>query len=322
MPPTRRQELLAIRRAADLLGVGRGATIEDVIQARRTQAKLWHPDINKTTGSAERMGRINHAADLLSEYIRNGGEIDRPAVGVPRPKPARREPAQRVFEVRFEAEVSVPVSAPDRHARLEIDLIDALEGGTRVVHFVRREPASCHFCAGLGAAPTSPKRVCPDCDGDSVSCQTCAGRGWVPLMPGSCRHCGGTGAALVERTVLLKLPPGIRQVRRTMVRGWGDLFENGQAGNLWIDLVPTETAVRTSPWRFDHFGHNWPRPELRVEGDRLAITNSPLPDDEMRQLGFWRDPETNEWVRQYSTDGPQGILELIHQRQFFVPQAG
>jgi hypothetical protein len=317
-----RDQARLIRAAARLLGVRHGATVDDVIQARRVQAKLWHPDINPESGSAERMGQINQATDLLCDFIRRGGLVSglAPRAGRPQRPAAPAAAPPRVFEVRFEPQVSVPVSAPDRHARLEIDEIDALAGGMRTVRFVRREPGRCQACAGVGASPSGPKRVCPDCDGRDWACPTCSGRGWLHLRPRSCRHCEGSGAARVECSVILKLPPGIRQVRRTMVKGWGDVDDEGNAGNLWVDLVPTVTVLQSAPWRFDYFGHNWPRPEGRTEGDWLAISNSPLPDEEMRELGFWRDPKSAEWVRQAPSDGSQGIIDLIRQRQFFVPQ--
>src|SRR5258708_12546256 len=136
-----------VRAAARLLGIRRGASIEDVVQARRVQAKMWHPDINPESGSAERMGQINAATDLLCDFIRRGGAISgMPApVGQPR-RPSTPTAAPRVFEVRFEPEVSVPVSTPDRHARLEIDEIDALAGAMRMVRFVPRHPHPRHAC--------------------------------------------------------------------------------------------------------------------------------------------------------------------------------
>jgi hypothetical protein len=216
----------------------------------------------------------------------------------------------------------VPISAPDRLARLEIDEADALAGGTRTVRFVRREPGRCPACAGIGAEPGSPKRVCPDCGGEArITCPGCEGRGWVHLNPNSCKRCDGTGAGLVERSVRLMLPAGIREVRRALVRGWGDLGEDGASGNLWVDLVPSPTALRSSPWRFAYFGHEWPKPQGRVSGDWLSLANNPLPDDEMRELGFWRDPDSAEWTRQAPVEGADVILDLIRQRQFFVPRA-
>jgi len=239
-----------------------------------------------------------------------------------RPRP---QPQPRVFEILLESEevstaIGVAVAAPDRYARLEISLLDAMQGGTRSVRFVRREPATCTACAGLGCSPAGPKRVCPACRGQSAVCAVCSGRGWVHLVPRSCKHCDGTGAALVEHTIRLKLPPGIRETRRALVRGWGDLNADGTAGNLWIDLVPSQTVVESAPWRFEYYGHNWPRPEGELRGDWFAICNSPLPDEEMRELGFWRNPATAEWIRQTPTGGVGALLDLIRQRQFFVPQ--
>ncbi|MFY9615461.1 MAG: hypothetical protein WAT58_08705 [Candidatus Dormiibacterota bacterium] len=324
MAQAKSEKTMSVEAAVLLLGVDSGASVADVLHARRAQAKLWHPDINPESGSVERMGLINRATDVLCDHIRAGGYVE----GVPR-TPTMRDftpapPQQRVFEVRLAAdgEVGVPVLSPDRRARLEIDTVDALHGSTRTVRFVRREPRSCVFCAGLGATPSSPKRVCPECRGGvSVACSTCEGRAWVFIHPGTCTHCDGTGAALVERSVRLVLPPGIDSQRRTVVRGWGDLADDGSSGNLWVDLVPTESGlVSTGPWRFEHYGHNWPRPEGRVESGWVAISNTPLPDDEMRELGFWRDQDTAEWVRESPTEGAQAILDLIRQRQFFVPQ--
>jgi hypothetical protein len=317
----------AIRAAAMLLGVGPGATLEQVMAARREQAKRWHPDVNPSADAVVQMGRINRSCDLLCDVIRRGGLIS----GVPAPpavpvRPPQRAPQARLFEILLESEeistaVGVVVGAPDRYARLEISVLDAMQGGTRSVCFVRREPGTCTACAGLGSSPGGPKRVCRACGGGSLGCQVCQGRGWVHLAPGSCRHCDGSGAALVEHTIRLKLPPGIRAVRRALVRGWGDLNADGTAGNLWIDLVPSQTVVESAPWRFEYYGHNWPRPDGELRGEWFAIRNSPLPDEEMRELGFWRDPASAEWVRQAPTDGVPALLDVIRQRQFFVPQA-
>ena len=77
--------------------------------------------------------------------------------------------------------------------------------------------------------------------------------------------------------------------------------------------------MRSAQWRYEHFGHNWPRPVGKHSGEWLAILNAPLPDEEMRELGFWRDPESEEWVRQSQAEDVDTILDQIVQRQFFVP---
>jgi len=323
MPRTRPASATALRKAAALLGVQSGATVDDVMQARRAQAKLWHPDISPRNGSVERMGSINSAADVLCDFIRKGGEVD----GVPAPAPPstrapgkpRPQPA-RVFEVRFAEGVGDPVLAPDRIVRLEIGEDEAHQGTNRTLRFMRLEPRMCAYCAGLGADPAGPKRMCPDCDGKTWHCPTCEGRGWLHLQPGTCRHCGGSGAALVERSIRLRLPPGIESTRRTLVKGWGDLAEDGDAGNLWVDVVPSPTTLASRPWRYGYFGHDWPAPQGTVNDGVLTLDNTPLPDDEMREIGFWRDPRSSRWVRQVGPDGAPNVMSLIRQRQFFVPQ--
>ncbi|MHB8508401.1 MAG: molecular chaperone DnaJ [Candidatus Dormibacteria bacterium] len=318
----KRAEMVAIESAALLLGVRSGASVDEVVTARRLQAKVWHPDVNPTTGSAERMGLINSACDLLCDFIRRGGYVrglKEKRTSAPRAAQARNA-APRVFDVRFEPGVSIAISAPDRLARVDLDALDAADGGLVTVRFVRNEPGRCATCAGLGAAPGGPKRVCPDCAGGAArTCPGCDGRGWIHLNPGSCPRCAGSGAGLVECSIRLRLPGGILEQRRAFVPGWGDLGEDGQAGNLWVDLVPVSTSVRSGAWRFAYFGHDWPRPTHRVDGDWLTVTNLPLPDDEMRDLGFWRDPKSDEWVRQAPSSGADFILEMIVQRQFFVP---
>ena len=320
--PTKKVQMAAVEAAAKLLGLRSGASLDDVVNARRLQAKIWHPDVNPTTGSAQRMGLINTAYDLLCDFIRGGGYVrglkDK-RTSIPKAAQARRE-APTIFEVHFESGLSIPINPPDRLARVELDSLDAAAGGIFRVRFVRLEPGRCPTCAGLGASPGGPKRPCPDCAGGAtITCPGCEGRGWIHLRPGSCPRCQGRGAGLVECTVRLRIPGGLREQRRALVPGWGDLAEDGTAGNLWVDLVPVDTSVRSGEWRFAYFGHDWPRPAHRVDGDWLTVTNLPLPDDEMRDLGFWRDPRSSEWVRQSPSSGPDAILDLIVQRQFFVP---
>ena len=140
------------------------------------------------------------------------------------------------------------------------------------------------------------------------------------VWPNSCASCGGTGAGLVERAIRLRIPPLVSSLR-AYVDGWGDVAPDGTAGRLWLDLVPASTLMPSGPWRFERFGHNWPRPAARLDGGWLSINNSPLPDEEMRDLGFWRDPSTTDWVREASADVAHSVVEQIVQRQFFVPQA-
>ncbi|MFZ0169614.1 MAG: J domain-containing protein [Candidatus Dormiibacterota bacterium] len=50
-----------------LLGMMPGASEEDLLQARRVQARQWHPDLNQHRHAQSRMAAINHALQVLGD---------------------------------------------------------------------------------------------------------------------------------------------------------------------------------------------------------------------------------------------------------------
>ena len=50
-----------------VLGVGRGASQEDIQRAYRTLARQYHPDVNKDPGAEERFKEVSEAYDVLSD---------------------------------------------------------------------------------------------------------------------------------------------------------------------------------------------------------------------------------------------------------------
>jgi DnaJ domain len=56
-----------IPRAAQILGVRAGATEEEIKEAYKKMAMVWHPD--RPGGSAERMKDINEAKDILLQGL-------------------------------------------------------------------------------------------------------------------------------------------------------------------------------------------------------------------------------------------------------------
>ncbi|MGH7642877.1 MAG: J domain-containing protein [Candidatus Dormibacteria bacterium] len=50
-----------------LLVVSPSATDDDLLQARRVQAKLWHPDLNQQRHAQSRMAAINNAIRVLGD---------------------------------------------------------------------------------------------------------------------------------------------------------------------------------------------------------------------------------------------------------------
>src|SRR5947208_420847 len=98
MPSYQANRTSAVKAAATLLGVKTGATTSDVMRARRELAKQWHPDVSVAAGSAERMGRINQACDLLCDFIRRGGRVVVGATTARRAKRTQVSPEGRVYD--------------------------------------------------------------------------------------------------------------------------------------------------------------------------------------------------------------------------------
>jgi len=53
----------------DVLGLPDNASVESVKRAYRTLARLYHPDVNETSGADERMKRINEAYQRIIKHL-------------------------------------------------------------------------------------------------------------------------------------------------------------------------------------------------------------------------------------------------------------
>jgi len=69
----RRKAFLSIREAADILGIGDRASINEIRSRYRALVKEWHPDISdhEPEDSHAAMIRLNEAYDVLMQYCIN-----------------------------------------------------------------------------------------------------------------------------------------------------------------------------------------------------------------------------------------------------------
>lgn len=149
---------------------------------------------------------------------------------------------------------------PGRDARVEIDLdlTDVALGGRKevTVHY----PMTCPACRGTGA---EGERLvtCPKCGGRGqtsesqrrsysqfitiTTCSKCNGRGQWPEKP--CRRCSGEGRITEERTIGVKIPPGVPDGVQLRIPGRGLAGESGASpGDLYVAVRvrPDERFVR------------------------------------------------------------------------------
>ncbi len=173
---------MAIKDYYLILGVSRDESPEGIRTAFRELAKRYHPDLAGAESTPE-FQEIVEAYEVLSD-------------------PGRRKRYNRELAA-AEAPPAAPPNVPLEEAfrRLAASLAGYPEsaGRSRVEADVRLILSPAEARRGVEA----PVRVriagrCPACRG--------SGREW--LLP--CFECGGSGAAAVDRTVWIRIPPGVR----------------------------------------------------------------------------------------------------------------
>lgn len=158
----------------------------------------------------------------------------------------------------------VPRKGMDLEARLTLSFADAVEGVTAPLRMT--VPGPCATCAGSGAKPGTVPRVCPECSGTGhVSrgagggfafdepCRECRGQGL--LVDDPCPTCTGSGRSTTERSLTVRIPPGVSDGQKIRVKGKGGPGERGgPAGDLVVTVQVT------------------PHPVFGRSGDNLTVT--------------------------------------------------
>ena len=138
-----------------------------------------------------------------------------------------------------------PSSGASLRYDLHIKFRDAVYGTSTDIHFKHNE--TCEACHGSGAAAGANKKTCPTCNGMGQirqgngffsiqqTCPTCRGKGTTIDKP--CSVCRGSGIQEKNKQMSLKIPSGVDNGKRIVIRGQGDAGENGgPAGDLVVVL--------------------------------------------------------------------------------------
>lgn len=140
---------------------------------------------------------------------------------------------------------SGPASGASLRYDLHIQFKDAVYGTSADIHFKHNE--ACDACKGTGGAAGSSKKTCPTCGGMGQirqgtgffqiqqTCPKCGGKGTTIDKP--CPTCRGSGITEKSKQMSLKIPAGVDNGKRIVIRGMGDAGENGgPAGDLVVVL--------------------------------------------------------------------------------------
>jgi molecular chaperone DnaJ len=265
-----------------ILGVERGASLEDVKRAYRRLARKYHPDINPgDTLAAAEFRRIARAYETLADPERRRRYDATGASDSPEPQVAYEfegfdfsvqvgGDAASTFGDLF-ADVLTgrrerrapegPSRGADLYQTITLSFDQAFRGGTWALTITRQ--VACRTCRGAGTL-SAAESECPACRGSgllrssrghmvfSKPCPHCRGTGRRAEV--RCPACGGQQTEMRTETIRLDVPAGLADGARLRVPGKGHLGRRGgESGDLYV------TA------------HVEPHPLYRREGDDLHL---------------------------------------------------
>ncbi|MCX5782506.1 MAG: molecular chaperone DnaJ [Elusimicrobia bacterium] len=265
----------------DILGLSKGARIEDIKGAYRKLALKYHPDKNPGNKSAEeKFKEINEAYEVLSDSQKRSMYDAYGHAGVGTAPPPQGGPggfegfggfegtsAEDIFGDIFgnifggtsRTRATRSNKGSDLEYELELSMLDAMKGKEVPLEIPRQE--ICSTCNGTGAKPGTSSKKCPECKGSgqvrysqgffsfSQTCQRCRGEGQVIESP--CSTCRGTGRIKGRHKVTVRIPPGVDNGTSLRVTGAGDVAgRGGTPGDLYVVI-----RLRSDP-RFKRQGND------------------------------------------------------------------
>lgn len=263
---------MAKRDYYEVLGVGRGASADEIKKAYRAKAKELHPDRNKDNPRAESAFKeVNEAYDCLKDdqkkaaYDRFGhAAFDGGMGGGPRGPQGHADFASAfsdVFEDLFgdfmgggrggggRARAS---RGSDLRYNLRVTLEEAYRGAQKTITVPTA--VNCTACNGTGAEGGSEPQTCPTCSGMGKvraqqgfftverTCPTCNGAGQI--VKNACKLCHGAGRVEKERALSVNIPAGVETGTRIRLGGEGEAgLRGGPPGDLYIFIEVKEHAL-------------------------------------------------------------------------------
>ena len=253
---------MAKRDYYEVLGLEKGASVDEVKKAYRKLAIQFHPDKNPDDKAAEeKFKEATEAYEVLSDAQKRGRYDQYGFAGIdPQAGGGFGGAAYRDFEDIFGGNSafgdifgsffgggarrgdSTP-RGDDLRYDLEVEFADSVFGTKIELSYSRQ--AGCSVCDGTGAEAGSKRKVCPTCQGSgqvrrssgffsiAQTCPSCAGEGHIIEKP--CKTCKGTGTERKSQKLKITIPAGIENGKRIRLEGQGNAGPHGGVtGDLYV----------------------------------------------------------------------------------------
>jgi len=249
----------------DVLGVERGASLDEVKSAFRRLAQRFHPDKNPGDDRAQqKFKEINAAYQILGDPEKRakfdrfggaglGGADGGPGVGFDFSDLGNLN-MDGIFGDLLRGFGIRTGDRGDLKKEVVITFEEAAFGTEKELTYERTE--ACKDCRGSGSEAGHPGETCPACMGRGRvrfqqgmlplaidrSCSRCRGTGKLVTHP--CEKCRGAGLLSVARTITVTIPPGIEDGSTRTVDAAGNISR--------IDRAPghLELAISVAPHPF------------------------------------------------------------------------
>lgn len=247
----------------ETLGIGKGASQDEIKKAYRQMAKKYHPDMNPGDSEAEKKFKeVNEAYAVLSDEEKKAKYDQFGHAAFEQGGAGSYGGAGGFGDFGFDMgdifssifgggqrtnRANAPQDGDDILVRVSISFEEAVFGCKKEVSFNRIQ--TCESCHGQGGTNVEK---CTECNGTgnirvqqrtmfgvmqtTRACPTCNGKGKIIRTP--CQNCRGKGLVKVSKKLDVSIPAGIDDGQRIALRAQGHAGKNGgPSGDLIIEIT-------------------------------------------------------------------------------------
>ena len=258
---------MAKRDYYEVLVVAKTASDDEIKKAYRKMAMKYHPDRNPDNAEAEeKFKEAAEAYEVLSDsekrsmYDRMGHKAFEGGMGGGGGFGGGGFSAEDIFSQFGDifggsfggrSQQQRQRRGSDLRYVMELTLEEAVQGVKKTISFTA--PAPCETCDGKGSKNPNDVETCKTCHGAGQvrmqqgffsvqqTCNTCRGQGKIIKNP--CNTCHGSGVKDRQQTLEVTIPAGVDNGDRVRLTGKGEAIRDGQAGDLYVEVVVREHEV-------------------------------------------------------------------------------